>query len=179
MNIGDAPSAGFDNPLGLLSDCHRRIERFLHALTVVAATPDPLDARHREALLKSLDYFRESGPRHTEDEEASLFPRLRPHRPDLLPELEHDHDEADRVHGEIDALGRRWLEEGVLGAADREALQAALRALTDLYGRHIREEDEVVFPAAAACLRADEFQAVGYEMAARRGLSPRPPWERD
>ena len=36
VRIGGRPEHGFDEPLGLLSDCHRRIERFLGVLAAVA-----------------------------------------------------------------------------------------------------------------------------------------------
>ena len=32
ISIGARPQSGFDDPLGLLSDCHRRIESFLGVL---------------------------------------------------------------------------------------------------------------------------------------------------
>jgi hypothetical protein len=35
--IGGRPDSSFSDPLGLLTDCHRRIERFLGALRRVAA----------------------------------------------------------------------------------------------------------------------------------------------
>lgn len=36
IEIGQKLESDFRNPLGLLSDCHRRIERFLNALIVIA-----------------------------------------------------------------------------------------------------------------------------------------------
>lgn len=48
--IGDAPQHGFANPIGLLSDCHRRIERFLRTLDAVAHQDGVLDAQSRKAL---------------------------------------------------------------------------------------------------------------------------------
>ena len=32
LTINAPPRSDFDNPLGLLSDCHRRIEKFLEQL---------------------------------------------------------------------------------------------------------------------------------------------------
>src|SRR5215468_10167073 len=68
----------FSEPTGLLSDCHRRIEMFLGSLERVAgATERPLNSESQQALEAALRYFREAAPRHTADEEESLFPRLR------------------------------------------------------------------------------------------------------
>ncbi len=36
VHLGSEPQAGFDEPLRLLSDCHRRIEHFLGILLKVA-----------------------------------------------------------------------------------------------------------------------------------------------
>jgi len=52
IQIGHTGDHGFDEPLGLLSDCHRRIERFLRALLTVSRDERerPLSATGRRAL---------------------------------------------------------------------------------------------------------------------------------
>src|SRR5690348_4601042 len=77
VQIG-AKAHNFSNPTGLLSDCHRRIEMLLGALQAVAKTiGQPLTEETAQALTAALRYFREAAPKHTADEEESLFPRLR------------------------------------------------------------------------------------------------------
>jgi hypothetical protein len=34
IQIGAKPDSGFDDPIGMLKDCHRRIEHFLYMLCV-------------------------------------------------------------------------------------------------------------------------------------------------
>ena len=63
----------FTDPTGLLSDCHRRVEMFLGMLAAVAK----VTVETSQALESALRYFREAAPKHTADEEESLFPRLR------------------------------------------------------------------------------------------------------
>ena len=75
VNIGDKPQADFSQPIELMMDCHRRIERFLLALEKIGHA-GALDVQHRAALRTALDYFKLAGPRHNEDEEATLFPAL-------------------------------------------------------------------------------------------------------
>src|SRR5574340_255261 len=114
VNIGERPASGFDDPMGLLGDCHRRLERFLNALITVTeqANGGVLSAEQREALEKSLRYFREAAPKHTSDEEESLFPRLRAVG-DLRVQavlnrvhtLEADHRAAVVDHTEVEKLG--------------------------------------------------------------------------
>ena len=89
VQIG-AKAHNFSDPTGLLSDCHRRIETFLRTLEGVASVADrPSTEEARAALESALRYFREAAPKHTADEEDSLFPRLRQmHVPDVEAAIE-------------------------------------------------------------------------------------------
>lgn len=115
IQIGAAPDHDFDEPLGLLSDCHRRIEHFLDVLiaTERRAAGGPLTPAQRGDLEASVRYFAVAAPKHTADEEQSLFPRLRavddPDATQSLERLEHDHDEAEQHHAAVDHLVRQWL----------------------------------------------------------------------
>jgi len=166
----------FSEPTGLLSDCHRRIEMFLGSLERVAgATERPLNSESQQALEAALRYFREAAPRHTADEEESLFPRLRQmDHPEMeaairrLEPLEQDHRRADALHEEVDRLGRVCLERGVLLSEESRRFQQVILALIDIYKEHIRIEDEDVFPVAGKMLTAADKAAIAGEMAARR-----------
>jgi len=177
--IGAKRESDFTDPIGMLGDCHRRIERFLNALLTVAtgAKGGPLTNEQQTALATSLRYFREAAPKHTADEEESLFPRLsRLDRPDLQPllaridSLQQDHECAERSHREVDRLGQLWLANGRLSPQDAEDLATLLTQLTALYRRHIAMEDTEVFPFAANALASSGRLAIGTEMAARRGI---------
>jgi hemerythrin-like domain-containing protein len=179
ITIGGKPDSSFDNPIGLLSDCHRRIERFLQQLLLVAdeAKAGELSGDQRHALETALRYFREAAPRHTRDEEDSLFPKLRAAGGaeidaalQALDRLEADHDAADGAHAEIDQIGQHWLETGHIGQDAHERLISLLKTLANLYAGHIRLEDTEVFPLAKRTLTDAEVKAVGREMADRRGI---------
>ena len=176
IQIGQTES-DFSNPLGLLSDCHRRIERFLGVLTKVCerAKGQHMQPDEEDALETALAYFRNSAPKHTADEEESLFPRLRGAAAavDCMARLEGDHQTAGRDHETVDAIGRQWLAEGTLGAEPFREMSQALERLAVLYAQHIAIEDTELFPLAAKVMRAGELAEVGREMAERRGLSPR------
>jgi hemerythrin-like domain-containing protein len=154
----------FSEPTGLLSDCHRRIEMFLGSLVrIVPLLDKPLDASARLAMETSLRYFREAAPKHTADEEESLFPRLRRIRnPEVeaaiatLDPLERDHRRADWLHSQVDRLGRKCLETGSLSSEDASDFAQAVAELASIYKEHIRIEDEVVFPVAGKVLSAEE-----------------------
>jgi iron-sulfur cluster repair protein YtfE (RIC family) len=178
VQIG-AKAHSFSQPTQLLSDCHRRIEMFLGSLERVAEVIDrPLTDEAKSALEAALRYFREAAPKHTADEEESLFPRLR--RLDnselktalaALDALERDHRRADSLHAEVDSLGRRCLEQGYLLVSDSRRFHEAVADLVSIYGVHIRIEDNVVFPAAGKNLDQAEKTAIAVEMANRRNLA--------
>lgn len=178
VSISQPAQPGFDRPLALMSDCHRRIESFLAVFGRVLDRygSRDLDGEGADALRTAQRYFREAASRHTEDEELSLFPRLRELKRDDLRELleaadrlERQHDEAERLHSSVDARVERWLEEGRLSSPDAEAMTTDLEELDCLYAEHIAFEDEVLFPAAARVLDDEVLQRIGGEMAARRG----------
>jgi hemerythrin-like domain-containing protein len=178
--IGAKRESDFTDPIGMLGDCHRRIEIFLNVLVRVAeqAHGEALNDEQRGALETALRYFREAAPKHTADEEESLFPRLRQiESADVrallarIESLEEEHVCADRSHGDVDNLGRLWLRDGTLSPEQVSRLLALLIQLRDLYRHHIATEDNEIFPAAAAALSAADRQAIGSEMASRRSIS--------
>lgn len=181
IQIGAKPDSSFDDPLGLLSDCHRRIEKFLAQILLITeeAKGGALSERQVDALSTALRYFARAAPLHSQDEEASLFPRLRasglPEAKEALAALEAleaDHRKADIAHAEADSLGNKWLQEGTLPAEETERLATVLRGLQALYAPHIALEDTRVFPLAGRLLEETALTDVGREMATRRGLDP-------
>src|SRR5581483_6527247 len=172
IQIGQKQESDFNNPLGLLSDCHRRIEHFLQVLIrgIELASVRALGSDERSAFEKALVYFRDAAPKHTADEEDSLFPRLRATEDgsatlDRLEELERDHTEAAKDHDTVDRLGRMLLAQGNLPAGQQQDISNALSRLSLMYSRHIAIEDRELFPLAGRLLRAEELAAVGREMA--------------
>lgn len=179
ISIGQELESDFHNPLGLLNDCHRRIERFLTCLIKISdeAHGGELTDSLRQQLETALRYFREAAPKHTFDEEESLFPRLQARKDyeseaifTLLDRLHVDHAEADKQHRQVDELGSKWLAKGSLLLADAEQLLELLRTLHATYERHIAVEETQVFPLAGRVLSPYELETIGQEMAARRGL---------
>lgn len=182
VSITDQREHGFDEPIGLLSDCHRRIEMFLGVLQTVAekAHQGALSEEEFGALANALRYFREAAPKHTADESESLFPRLREAgTPDALAALarlealELDHFRAETLHAEVERLGSRLLAEGSLLDGPAGRLRVLLVALSGLYRTHIASEEQDVFPLAERELSHESKLSMGAEMAARRGVPMR------
>lgn len=180
VTLGSRPEHGFDQPLGLLSDCHRRIERFLAILQKVmdGAGGKPLNDERRRAVEAALEYFRTAAPRHTADEEESLFPLLRASGEPTVQTamravqvLEQEHGAANVAHAEVEFWYRRWIELGPLAAPQTRRLARVLHELREMYCRHIDMEDHEIFPLAGEVLSREQLAQLGKQMAQRRGLT--------
>jgi hemerythrin-like domain-containing protein len=170
----------FNDPLGMLRACHRRIERALTVMERLAAQEQAqrLDEPARETLRQTLRYFATGVPRHAADEEESLFPRLRAVLPEehaeavqVIESLQQEHAEADAAHRELDDLGETLLRLGRFEYPEQRARFSELIALLQrLYQEHIRVEDDELLPLAARVVDTTDQDAIGTEMASRRGI---------
>lgn len=179
LTINQPHIPDFTRPLGLLVHCHERIEGQLRALERAAEVFSKGEAAMLPFAFAAADaavaHFATPGVKHTEDEELSLFPRLRERGgaggAEVLAavgEMEAQHRAAERIHADFDALVRLMARDGSAEAAQVARFQELVGALAALYRPHIRVENEVVFPVAARVLPAAEVQALGAEMRARR-----------
>ena len=166
----------FTDPTGLLSDCHRRIEMFLGVLQGVGEVIDQAPTEEtRRSLESALRYFGQAAPKHTADEEESLFPRLRQVQSaevvaslSQMDRLEEEHSAVAPLHARVERLGVEYLASGKLNAAEVREFRESVASLAEMYQQHIRIEDEVVFPLAARVLPEKEKAAIAEEMAKRR-----------
>jgi hemerythrin-like domain-containing protein len=175
VQIG-AKAHDFTDPTGLLSDCHRRLEMFLGMLDSVGQVIDrPATNETRRALESAMRYFAEAAPKHTADEEESLFPRLRRMQdPEIgaafskLEQLEAEHRWAAPLHAVVDHLGSQYLSTGSLSDPEVGDFRKAVASLASMYKQHISVEDGLVFPLAARVLSDADKVAIAKEMAGRR-----------
>ncbi|MDE3197427.1 MAG: hemerythrin domain-containing protein [Acidobacteriota bacterium] len=161
-------STTIDTPIEHLVACHRRIEQRLDTL-VAAADRFPSDrASAMAAIEKSLHFLDTNGVLHTEDEEVSLFPRLRPRLRDFektfVDSLEDQHQEAERIYTELKTLAAD------LSAETLSRYRERAEVLRALYRKHIQSEDEILTALARRTLTGDEIREVSREMRARRHL---------
>ena len=162
---------GFDDPLGMLRACHRRIERQLGTLNrLLRHLPEHhADPDARAAATAILRYFDTAAINHHADEEQSLFPRLVIAAPDvriLARQLEREHE----------ALAARWARLRPLLSAIVARCGAYLPVKdVDLfcaaYGAHIAREEGELLPRAEQALSAKALAEIGAEMAARRDVA--------
>jgi hemerythrin-like domain-containing protein len=175
------PEAGFDAPFEMLAACHERVERMLALLERLdrhlAARGADRDAA--DAARDVMRYFDLAGPAHHEDEERHVLPRLRA--------LGHA-AAADRLHEDHQRMAAAWAGVRAGLEAVREAAPAVAgpsapdprpptasgdwAGFARLYRDHIAVEEGAAYPVVASAVDPAALDAMGREMAARRGLRP-------
>jgi hemerythrin-like domain-containing protein len=157
----------------MLGACHDRVRRMLALLTRLREhlRTHGADGQARQAATDVLRYFDQAAPAHHEDEERHVFPLLlregdAAQRP-TVERLQRDHRAMAAQWPAVRALLQRVAAGAAAPAADEEA---ACDRFAALYVSHLSAEDEIVFPAARARMNAAAQQAMGDEMARRRGV---------
>jgi len=167
--IGAGPPPSFDDPIGMLEACHRRIERQLDTLKRAAAAlaADPTAAL--AALAQVVGYFDAAGARHHQDEEFSLFPRVMgDETADLIGRLDAEHRTHEAIYLAVRTVVSRVREDPTLAARLAPELIEHAAAMDAAYRDHIRVEEADLFPRGRA-LDPREIRAIGLEMRLRRG----------
>lgn len=174
--IGKPPAAG--DAVDLLLECHDRIRSFLALARRIGAATAAEREEVSEAAARVARYFTQALPLHAQDEEGSILPRLRGREPGVDLEL----DTMCREHAEHEPPLRR-----LVGACDvlarqperhAELAREIARATEELEGhfeRHLRREEEILFPAVRRLLHPTALAEVVREIRARRGIVEPPP----
>ncbi len=166
--FGAAAAPSPENVEEFLMACHRRIEQRLAAMERAAAALGASREEGLAALEAALAFLDTSGALHTEDEEESVFPRLRARMEagerTFLAGLEHDHAEAGMIHRRL----RDLVSKAKDGPENDSALRGAVEEIAALYRRHIESEDTTLAAYAHALLTPQERSAIAAEMRARR-----------
>lgn len=170
-----SPGVSFEQPFEMLQACHERIQRMLALLQRlrIHIAEHGADEQARQAARDVMRYFDLAAPHHHRDEELHVFPPLIAQGDSaalaLVSRLQQDHLKMEA----------RWKQaRSVLAAVEGGELQAltqahvaALEAFSSLYANHIAAEEQIAYPASSALLGAAAVQAMGLEMARRRGAS--------
>jgi hemerythrin-like domain-containing protein len=172
----EAPAAGFEAPLDMLTACHQRIERQCATLLRLAAhLPEHgADAQAQQAAAAVQRYFDVAARHHHADEEDDLFPALLEAMAGsdavCLREL---NDTLTREHRELEdswAVVRTSLADIAAGTS-AHLDGAAVRSLVERYRAHIAREDAELLPMAARLLDDAALQQIGRAMRERRGIA--------
>lgn len=172
------PGAGFDQPVEMWLACHERVQRFAALLARLAehVRENGADEDAQVTATSIRRYFNEAAPRHHEDEEVDMFPRLRERLHadgdrtvlDVLDQVEADHLEMAGLWHKLDAVL------AAIARGDPAVLeQPLIDRFATMYRHHIDAEERILLPALQRVLGTHDWQAVGRAMAERRGLE----WE--
>lgn len=167
-------AAGYDDPLGLIGACHRRIEAKCELLQKLAVhlTRHGCDDDAVLAAAQVRKYFNSAARHHHDDEETDLFP--------LLAELDGGSGALiERLRSEHRRMEDAWRRlDLVLETVERQAatqLPAVLiEEFVELYIRHIAVEDLELLPKARSVFGGPQLAALADGMARRRGVVLRP-----
>lgn len=175
-----SPAVGFEQPFEMLEACHERVQRSLDLLArlIEHVTRNGHDAQSRSAAHDVLRYFDLAAPHHHDDEERHVFPRVVASGDEsqvaAVQRLRDDHRRMGELWSRLRPVLQAWAGEAAAGAVP-EAFRADAAAFAALYAAHIPVEEGLVFPAARASCAADDLQAMGDEMRARRTAPARMP----
>lgn len=171
-----------DDPIQHLLRCHEQIERCLLNLECVAMTVGFSEGAMRQDAAAALDYefgILETIDRlHTEDEEESLFPRLRANLgndtsllDELMLSLELQHRDEQAAFAK--------LKEAVKNAASPQSQPAEgqvsscedlVRELAAICAPHMTLENERLIPLARRVLTPADLEEIRREMRRRWGV---------
>jgi hemerythrin-like domain-containing protein len=169
----DTP-AGFDDPLGMLLGCHRRIERQLDTLkrlrTHIAARG--VDAEASAAAQAILKYFLGAAPNHHADEEIDLFPLLeqRVTEPGERARFRSFREQLELDHRELGGAWSRLRKplEAIAEGLVRTLPEDDVNAFVSGYAHHIVTEETALGEFFNRWLDETDREALGRTMAARR-----------
>ncbi|MDR3719592.1 MAG: hemerythrin domain-containing protein [Bryobacteraceae bacterium] len=168
---GPAESATLDRPLDHLVACHRRIEDKLCVLERASAHMEDRTGEALHACHSAFAFLDSSGVLHTEDEEKSVFPRIRLHATSeeqaYLDGLEAQHREVEACFTRLKSLTGQ-LERDPSAAPAREAFAQGVAKLAGLYRAHIASENEVLTAIGRERLDEVALAEIAFEMRQRR-----------
>jgi iron-sulfur cluster repair protein YtfE (RIC family) len=154
-----------------LAACHRRIEEKLAVLERAASHLGDRFDEAMSACRSVFTFFDGNGTFHIEDEEESIFPRIRLRATSeelaYLDSLELQHREAE---GSVVRLRNliRQLERDPAPVATHETFRQTALKLVELYRAHIASEDEVLTRIGHARLDEVALAEIAFEMRLRR-----------
>lgn len=172
------PAAGFDQPIQMWLACHERILRMLALLVRLQEHIAGGGAQEssRVTATSILRYFDEAAPRHHEDEEIDLFPRMLARLKDG--ELEQISGAIGALQDEHVLLSNAWqeLRQGLIAieaGTDHRLDDQATTQFVQSYRQHVEDENKILLPAFQRVFDQPELAAIGFAMASRRGVD----WE--
>jgi len=172
-----APAVGLESPFEMLVACHGRVHRSLDLLRRLQQ--HLIDTGWNEDAAQAardvMRYFDLAAPLHHQDEELHVFPILlagsdTPMRT-VVYQLQQDHQEMEVRWAQARRLLLLIAEPKVSPWTPLDSAQTTtLERFAALYGKHIEDEEGVVYPAARVLLSTQSVQIMSQDMMQRRGV---------
>lgn len=173
-----APASGFEAPFEMLAACHERVERMLGLLQRLRAHlhTHGRDTDASTAARDVMRYFDQAAPLHHQDEELHVFPltlasgntRVK----EATEQLMRDHREMETLWPKVRTLLQAVADTAQPWQPWGQDADALLDSFANLYERHLRDEDGIVYPDASANIATEALQAMSQDMMERRGVKP-------
>ena len=171
-------SVRVEDAINHLTHCHERIDRSLvtvrNAVAALRLTDPVLRTEGAAALDYELALLQLLTELHIQDEEQSLFPRLRKNLSsdpaslaELLPMLEAQHREKQAVFPELASSLRALSAPGSKGEEALDRLESQVAQLDSLFKTHTTLEDEQLMPKCRQYLTPADLDAMRQEMRQR------------
>lgn len=169
-------SPGFDRPLDLIRQTHRRLEQrcALMQRLVGHLQEKGCDADARATAGHIVRFFDEEMARHHEDEEQDFYQsvveatpaKTRPTIAKLVTGLLHEHDQLQAVWRDVLRPQLTGIMEGRSQLLNREAVDRC----ETLYVSHVEREEQMLLPIAEERFSDARIEQLGRGMAERRKL---------
>lgn len=167
------PAPDFNDPLGLLMACHKRMLAHCDTLNRIGERlgSGGVDQEVRDAARQVHRYFATAAKLHHQDEERDLFPmvvRTSLKIAETIHHLKQDHRKMETLWQELEPL-----------LTDIDKIDSPAQFVTtatefaQLYRSHIEQENEFILSTAQHLLSAQQLSKLGRAMADRRQVTSR------
>jgi iron-sulfur cluster repair protein YtfE (RIC family) len=171
LEIGSKRRSTPDGIVDALLDCHARIRKFTDVASRLAEAREPTVDEVRDAAHRVARYFEEALPRHVQDEEHTVLPRLEGLDSSVDAALASMHEEHEAHLPHLATL--------IATCKDLQASPARLDELRDRlgtvaatlsrdFGAHLEQEERVIFPALTHLLTPSQHAEMLAELRGRR-----------
>jgi hemerythrin-like domain-containing protein len=171
-----SPSASFDDPVAMLFECHNRVRISLDLLQKICVhlKTKGQNGHTASAATDVLRYFDIAAPLHHQDEELHVFPALRrSHVVAIQTYVGRAQADHVRISDQWSVLRRVLLDlaSGKTKTMWSQTFSDQVQSFVATHEEHLSIEEQLLFPALAMSVVAEELEDIGLEMQQRRSAS--------
>lgn len=171
-----SPAVGYEAPFEMLEACHERVQRMLALLQRVRAyaREHGCDDQVTSAITDVMRYFDNAAPQHHLDEERHVFPAVLSQQDAgltaLVLHLQQDHRQMEALWSQVRVLLTSVLDTPRSQPVFQVQDNALLDAFSDLYERHIADEEGKIYPMSLQAMSQTTLSSMAQDMMKRRGV---------